>query len=392
MAKKFKFRYVNEIVGGFVLLVVLLLLAGILVAGNAQHWFDPMVEISLKFPKEGSLDLQKSAEVMLKGTKVGSVQDILVDDAGNITGSIRVRGSFMRFVRQNTVAWVKKKMVVTGDAFIELRGGWDTGLALEAETNALLRVVAVRPDSPAAAAGIRPGEWIVRVAGADVRPGMAVKFAMEKMSEGDVPELELGVAGADGEIRAVAVEREMGRPLPAEGAEIPCEKDTEILQMLEEKLDVLTQEAENTLRLVNSAIEQYTLVAENLNDPQGHLQQILANVNGLLDDVRKGEGLPAKVLNDPAMAKDVESIVSEVQKLLVKINAMAADLQASVAKLSPAVDTLSGEVDNLPVVVGDAQALMRETTALLEGLQKHWLLKKYMGSDDAVRSGEVLVP
>ena len=143
---------------------------------------------------------------------------------------------------------------------------------------------------------------------------------------------------------------------------------------------------------MNSAIEQYTLVAENLNDPQGHLQQILANVNGLLDDVRKGEGLPAKVLNDPAMAKDVESIVSEVQKLLVKINAMAAELQASVAKLSPAVDTLSGEVDNLPVVVGDAQALMRETTALLEGLQKHWLLRKYMGSDDAVRSGEVLVP
>ena len=120
MAKKFKFRYVNEIVGGFVLLVFLLLLAGVVVAGRAQHWFDPMVEISLKFPKEGSLDLQKGAEVMLKGAKVGSVQDILVDEDGNITGSIRVRGSFMRFVRTDTVAWVQKKLVVTGDAFIVL--------------------------------------------------------------------------------------------------------------------------------------------------------------------------------------------------------------------------------------------------------------------------------
>jgi len=34
MAKKFKFRYVNEIVGAFVLLVILLLLAGVLVAGT----------------------------------------------------------------------------------------------------------------------------------------------------------------------------------------------------------------------------------------------------------------------------------------------------------------------------------------------------------------------
>ena len=71
---------------------------------------------------------------------------------------------------------------------------------------------------------------------------------------------------------------------------------------------------------------------------------------------------------------------------------MAAELQAVVAKLPPMADTVGGEVDNLPVVVGDAQALMRESTALLEGLQKHWLLKKYMGSDDAVRSEEVLVP
>ena len=55
-------------------------------------------------------------------------------------------------------------------------------------------------------------------------------------------------------------------------------------------------------------------------------------------------------------------------------------------------ETVAGEVDNLPVIAGDAQAMMRETTALLDGLQKHWLLRKYMGSDDAVRSGEVLGP
>ena len=131
MAKKFKFRYVNEIVGGFVILVVLLLLAGVLVAGNAQHWFDPMHEIDLDFPPEGSMDLQKGAEVMLLGARVGSVQDILVDDDGNITGSIRVRGSFMRFVRADSVALVKKKMVVTGDAYIELTRG--TGDALPRE-------------------------------------------------------------------------------------------------------------------------------------------------------------------------------------------------------------------------------------------------------------------
>ena len=299
--------FVTGWTGGFVLVVVLLLLAGVLVAGKAQHWFDPMREIDLKFPPEGSMELQKGGEVMLLGAKVGSVQDILVDDDGRISGTIRVRGPFMRFVRADSIALVKKKMVVTGDAYIELTRG-------------------------------------------------------------------------------------TGEALPRTGGEIECKKDTEILQMLEKALETLQMEAENTLRLVNTAIIEYTDIAENLNDPQGNLQQLLANVNGLLLDIRTGAGLPAKVLNDPAMAKDVENIVAQVQELMTKINAMAAELQATVAKLPPMADTLGAEVDNLPALTGDAQTMMRETSTLLDGLQKHWLLKKYMGSDDAVRSEEVLLP
>ena len=111
-----------------------------------------------------------------------------------------------------------------------------------------------------------------------------------------------------------------------------------------------------------------------------------------LGHIRHGQGVPAKVLNDPAMADDVAQIVAQVQELLTKVNAMAAELQKAVAKLPPMADTVAGEVDNLPVLTGDAQTLMRETTTLLDGLQKHWLLRKYMGSDDAIRSEEVLVP
>ncbi len=307
MAKKFKFRYVNEIVGGFVLLTFLLLLAGVLVAGHAQHWFEAKYEIGLKFPAEGSMELQKGAEVMLLGAKVGSVQDIVVDDDGHISGTMRVRGPFMRFVRADSIALVKKKMVVTGDAYVELTRG-------------------------------------------------------------------------------------TGAELPRAGGEIECVKDTEIIQMLEEALESIRKEALNTLALVNAAIAEYTDLAAGMNDTDGNLQSLLKNANGLLEDVRKGPGVPAKLLNNPAMAKDVEDVVGQIQALMAKVNAMAADVQKVVAKLPPMADVVAGEVDNLPALTGDAQTLMRETTTLLDGLQKHWLLRKYMGSDDAIRSEEVLVP
>ncbi|NLB65655.1 MAG: MCE family protein [Lentisphaerae bacterium] len=305
MAKKFKFRYVNEIVGAFVMLVVLLLLAGVLVAGRAQHWFEPMYDIELQFPPEGSMDLLKGAEVMLLGARVGSVQDISVDDAGNIMGSIRVRGSFMRFVRKDSIALVKKKMVVTGDAYIELTRG-------------------------------------------------------------------------------------TGAELPRSGGSIACEKDTEIMQMLEEALERLEKEAEHTLGLVNRAIEEYTTLAGAMNDPAGNLQQMLASANGLIEDLRSGPGLPAKILNDPGMAQEVEGLLGQVQELMTKVNAMASDLQAVSASLPELVSTVADEVDDLPVVVGEAQTLMRETTVLMEGLQRHWFLRKYMESDDAMLAEEVL--
>jgi phospholipid/cholesterol/gamma-HCH transport system substrate-binding protein len=251
------------------------------------------------------MDLQKGAEVILLGAKVGSVQDIMVGDDGQITGSMRIRGPFMRFVRADSIALVKKKLVVTGDAYIELSRG-------------------------------------------------------------------------------------TGAELPRTGGEIWCMKDTEIMQMLEDALDQLRQEVSKTVALINAAIEEYTKLAAGMNDPQGHLQQLLGNANGLLADIRQGEGIPAKVLNDPAMARDVEEAVAQVKELLVKINAMAAELQQVVAKLPAMADTVAGEVDNLPVVVGEAQTLMRETTTLLDGLQKHWLLRKYVESDDALRAEEVL--
>ena len=94
MAKPFKFRYVNQIVGTFVLLVGLVLLAGILVAGRTQHWFEKRKLIGLDFPSEGVMELQEGADVMLLGAKIGSVRTIEVAPDGGMSGTISVRLPF----------------------------------------------------------------------------------------------------------------------------------------------------------------------------------------------------------------------------------------------------------------------------------------------------------
>lgn len=123
MNKPFKFRYVNEIVGGFVLLVVAALITGIILAGKAQEWFTPVYELRLSFPEEGSLGVQKGAEVQILGTTVGSVTGIRVREDGRMRGRLTVKGDFIRFVRLDSKAIVRKKYGIAGDAYVEITQG-----------------------------------------------------------------------------------------------------------------------------------------------------------------------------------------------------------------------------------------------------------------------------
>lgn len=83
---------------------------------------------------------------------------------------------------------------------------WDAGLTLVA-TEGLPRVAAVRADSPAAAAGILPGELIEKAGGRDVLSGTALKRVREMLAEGDAAPLEIGLLAADQKSRVVSVER-----------------------------------------------------------------------------------------------------------------------------------------------------------------------------------------
>ena len=84
---------------------------------------------------------------------------------------------------------------------------WEVGLTLVAVADGLPKVAAVRADSPAAAAGIQPGDQIEKVGERSVLTGAALKYVRGLLAEGDEAALDVGLLGADGKSRTVAVER-----------------------------------------------------------------------------------------------------------------------------------------------------------------------------------------
>lgn len=84
---------------------------------------------------------------------------------------------------------------------------WEVGLTLVAVADGLPKVAAVRADSPAAAAGIQPGDQIEKVGERSVLTGAALKYVRGLLAEGDEAAVDVGLLGADGKSRTVAVER-----------------------------------------------------------------------------------------------------------------------------------------------------------------------------------------
>ncbi len=87
------------------------------------------------------------------------------------------------------------------------RREWDSGLTLVGEVDGLPKVAAVRTNSPAAAAGLLPGERIEKVGGHDLTTGTSLKVVREMLVEGDEGALEIGVRAEDGKSRLVTLER-----------------------------------------------------------------------------------------------------------------------------------------------------------------------------------------
>lgn len=310
MAKPFKFRYVNEIVGSFVMLVIALLVAGVIFAGHYQGWFTPVHTITLTFPEEGSLGLKKGSEVEILNTVVGVVDKIDIDENEKMSGEIKITGNWFRFVRTDSKVKVAKRYAVAGDAFITIT----KGKGAHVEDGAVL---AVEKDTE-----------IIELA----------QQLLNQLREAIIPLL--------GQFRLTA-EEYGGLASDLRSADGPLMKLTGNLEQL----------------------------SANLKSPEGPLMKILADLQAVSAGLKNGEGTAGQLLRDPAAMKQVEAILKQVGDAMGQMQKILDDVKKTTAQLPPMAARVGDEADDLPGLVLQTQQTLREAERLIEGIQKHWLLR-----------------
>jgi phospholipid/cholesterol/gamma-HCH transport system substrate-binding protein len=292
MSQSFKFRFVREIAGLFVLATLALLIAAILYAGSAQGWFDEERTLRLLLPNDVSTGVVKGSEIYVFDNLVGAVTRIHIGDDEQMEAEIRLRGDFVRFVRADSEVTIHRKLGVTGDAYINISRG-------------------------------------------------------------------------------------TGDPVP-DGGGLRASVDQGLNAMLVSTVREITISAKFTFYQVNNLLRAYTELAENLEDPVLELYAVLHNVRDITEGLQQGEGTTGLLLKDPEFAAEIRQTLAALRRSVESLEMVIGDVKEATAKFPDVVGAIPPTLDQL-------RSTTEEVEKLIEGLQRHWLVRRYVDDEGVER-------
>jgi methyl-accepting chemotaxis protein len=102
-------------------------------------------------------------------------------------------------------------------------------------------------------------------------------------------------------------------------------------------------------------------------------------------DVQGGKGTVGKLMADTALIDEAQKLLqhgnemmSQLQGTFTNLNAAVKSVQDGTARFPEITQALADEAKDLPGLVQQTQTSMRELERLIEAMQHHWLIRKYM--------------
>jgi phospholipid/cholesterol/gamma-HCH transport system substrate-binding protein len=108
-------------------------------------------------------------------------------------------------------------------------------------------------------------------------------------------------------------------------------------------------------------------------------------MDDLATGVQAGRGTVGKLLTDTAVADEAQKLLARASEAMSELQGVVTNLHVAVkhvrdgtARLPEITGAVADEAKDLPGLVLQTQTSMRELERLIEALQRHWLVRKYV--------------
>jgi phospholipid/cholesterol/gamma-HCH transport system substrate-binding protein len=185
------------------------------------------------------------------------------------------------------------------------------------------------------------------------------------------------------------ITRGQGQPLPKKDASIICKElpgtmEDAIEEVRSAVLPVLAKlsvgfDTWTTLgEKLGSGADAWTKLGTNLGESRQRLDQLFARLDGLVAGVEQGKGTAGKLLTDPTLANDLETLLDKGNASMDQLQAILKDVQAAGTHLSAVSEALAGEAEDLPGLVLQTQQTLYELERLIEGIERIWPIRSHI--------------
>jgi phospholipid/cholesterol/gamma-HCH transport system substrate-binding protein len=166
------------------------------------------------------------------------------------------------------------------------------------------------------------------------------------------------------------ISRGFAEPLDWEFAVINATADRAPTESVGEILDELRSKVFPMIDDTQKAIHALLLVVEDMQDPQGNLQQLLANANTITGKISKGEGLLGRLLFEEQMVDDIERLVVQLNTNLNRLGPIFDDLEVTVENVSRISERIGEQAENLPEITRDLRDVLASTQVVMKDLSR----------------------
>lgn len=107
-------------------------------------------------------------------------------------------------------------------------------------------------------------------------------------------------------------------------------------------------------------------------------RQFGERLDRLAAGLEQGKGTAGALLSNTALLDETRQVAVRANKSIDELNVILKNLEKGSARVPEITDKLSGEARDLPGTVLQAQKTLHEMERLVEALQRHWLVRKYV--------------
>jgi len=197
-------------------------------------------------------------------------------------------------------------------------------------------------------------------------------FRFVRADSSAVIKKKFGVAGDS----FFEITRGEGRPLPEKNASIVCNEQFQ--SALESAIEDIRREALLVLKKTSTGLDTWTKLGADLGETRQRLDQLTVRMENMAAGVEAGKGTVGRLITDTALADEAQNLLARANEAMSELQGVVTNLNVAAARLPEITDAVADEAKDLPGLVRQTQTSMRELERLVEALQRHWLLRKYV--------------